>query len=242
MELRKRFSRDIAIVYISGKIDINSASIIEETGQFIKEGMPKILCNFSNVEMVDYNGLSILAIAYKNITNQKGALKFCNVPPHIKELFKTARLDMVFEMFADEETALAGFHVSTKVDKLSLRRRFKRVDMQLAVKYKMGLSTDKKLFTGKMLNLSAEGLFIYAKNTFPAATELYIEISLKSMKEPLTFSGTVTWLADKELQPHSYPGMGIGFSNLEKLKQTNLIAFIDKNLVGRSKNQCNEKM
>ncbi|MFH1380767.1 MAG: PilZ domain-containing protein [Candidatus Omnitrophota bacterium] len=235
MEIRKRFEDDIVVLYISGKIDINSASLIEETGHLVKEGVTKILCNFQNVEMIDYNGLSILAIAYKNVDNQKSALKLCSVPQHINELFKSARLDMVFEMFPDEETALEGFHISTKVDKLSLRRRFKRIDTGLPVKYKIGLSTDEKLFKGKILNLSAEGLFIYTKNTFPAATELYIEIALKGVKEPFTFTGTVLWLADRELQPHSYPGMGIQFSNLDELEQNNLIAFIDKNLIGRSK-------
>src|SRR4030042_6745328 len=112
MEIRKRFSGNTAVLYIAGNIDIDSAAIIEETGILLKEGICRILCNFANVNVVDYNGLSILAIAYKNAANQKGILKFCEVPMHIKELFRAARLDMVFEIYADGETALQRFGLS----------------------------------------------------------------------------------------------------------------------------------
>ena len=235
MEIRKRFYRNIAVLYISGKFDIDAAVFIEETGHLLREGIHKILCNFENVEMVDYNGLSILAIAYKNAVNQKGILKFCSVPKHIKSLFKSARLDIVFDMFSDEESALKGFNASTKVDKLNLRRRFKRVDANIPVRFKTGLSAGTKFLKGKILNLSGEGMFIYSKNTFPTSTQLYLEIDMAGEKKALTLMGTVIWLADKQLQSHTYPGMGIQFGNLEKKHQENIISFIEKNIIGRTR-------
>jgi anti-sigma B factor antagonist len=235
MEIRKRFYKDIAILYIAENIDIDSAELIEETGRILKEGIDKILCNFSNVNIVDYNGLSVLAIAYKNVTNQKGILKFCEVPPHVKELFKAARLDSVFEIYTDEESALKSFELSAKIDGLSLRRRFKRIDVNITIRYKLDLSTSTKFFKGKILNIGGEGLFILSKNTFPAATQLYMEIELGGTKEPLALMGSVIWLADSELQPHSYPGMGVRFINMDKEKQAEIIDFIDKNIVRRSK-------
>ena len=236
MEIRKRFYRNIAVLYISGKVDIDAAVFIEETGRLLREGIRKILCNFVNVESVDYNGLSILAIAYKNAVNQKGILKFCSVPKHIKSLFKSARLDIVFDMFSDEESALKAFNVSTKVDKLNLRRRFKRVDANIPVKFKTGLSAGTKFLRGKILNLSGEGMFVYSKNTLPVSTQLYLEIGMAGEKKaPLTLMGTVMWLADKELQSHTYPGMGIKFGNLEKKSQEKIISFIDKNLIRRTR-------
>lgn len=235
MEIRKRFSGNIVILYITGEIDIDSAEIIEITGGFLKDGIKKILCNFANVSMVDYNGLSILTIAYKNAVNQKGILKFCNVPQHIRELFNAARLDMVFEIHADEETALMGFDLSSKLDKLALRRRFKRIDVGIPVKYRVGLSSNEKLLKGKILNISGEGLYLYAKTTYPASTQLYLEAWFGQENAPFTIMGTVIWLADKELQPHSYPGMGIKFENIDKKTQERIVDFIDKNLTTRSK-------
>ena len=235
MEIRKRFAKNIAVLYITGNIDVDSANFIEETGRLLKEDVQRILCNFANVNIVDYNGLSILAIAYKNVANQKGILKFCNVPLHIKELFKIARLDKVFEMYNNEKSALHSFELSAKVDKLSLRRRFKRIDVNISARYKKGLSANTKFLKGKLLNISGEGMFIYSKNTFPVSTQLYLEIDLRKKKVPLILMGTVVWLADKELQPHSYPGMGISFTDLENKKQTEIIKFIDKNITRRSR-------
>ena len=235
MEIRKRFSNNVAILYISGKIDVNSAAIIEVTGSFIKEGIKKILCNFSNVEALDYNGLSVLAIAYKNAANQEGMLKFCNVPRSIKALFKASRLDLTFSIYRDEESALKSFDLSDKADKLRLRRRFERADIQTTLKYKVGLSANTKLLKGKILNISGEGLFVFTKNTYPTSAELYMELTLADAKRPLILTGTVIWLADKEIQPHSYPGMGIRFSGLDERTQTKIINFIDKNITTRSK-------
>lgn len=235
MEIRKRISRDTVVLYITGKIDIDSAGIIEETGRLIKQGILKILCNFSNVNAVDYNGLSILAIAYKNVVNQNGALKFCNVPAHIKKLFEVARMDRVFEIHQEEEAALKSFEVSSRVDRLPLRRRFKRITGGAPVRYKTSLSSGDKFSRGKMLNLGGEGVFVYSKSTFPPPSELYMEINLGEEKKPLVLAGTVIWVADKELQPHLYPGMGIKFANLDKNTQAKIIDYIDKNLTRRSR-------
>jgi len=235
MEIRKRFYKNIAVLYIAGKINVDAASFIEETGRLMREGINKILCNFANVNLVDYNGLSILTIAYKNIVNQNGILKFCSVPAHIKELFKSTRLDTVFEIYQDEENALKTFDLSNKVDKLPLRRRFKRVDLSVPVRYKVGVSTQTKLSKGKIMNLSGDGMFIHSKNTFPVSTQLYLELNLKDADKTITLMGTVVWIADKELQPHSYPGMGVSFTNLDKDTQAIIIDFIDKNITGRSR-------
>ena len=236
MEIRQRFEGNIAVLYITGKIDINSAQLIESTGQLLREGVKQILCNFTNVRMVDYNGLSLLAIAYKNAANQKGAIKFCCVPGHIKQLFEVARLEKTFEIYPDEESAIEGFGLSDKVDKLPLRRRFKRIDINIPIKYKVGLSASTKLLNGKILNLGGEGLYIFAKNTYPVSSEIYMEIKFGEGRwETFALMGTVIWLADKELQPHAYPGMGVTFSNLDAKTQNEIIDFINKNLTTRSK-------
>jgi len=233
MEIRKRFSKNIAVLYVAGSININSAVLIEETGQLLKMGVSKILCSCSNLNMVDYNGLSILAITYKNVANQNGILKFCNVPSHIKELFKVARLDRVFEMHENEELALKSFELSNKVDKLTLRRRFKRIDLSVPVKFKSNLSRDKKLLRGKILNLSGEGIFIHAKNTFPVSTDLNLGITLAPKQNKINIAGNVIWVADKTLQPHVYPGMGIKIVKLNPSIQDKIVKFIDKHLTSR---------
>lgn len=233
MEIRKRFEGNIVILYIAGSIDVDSAPFIEETGKLLNKGVNKILCNFVDVDMVDYNGLSALAIAYKNVTNQEGIMKFCCVPSHIKQLFKMVRLEEIFDVHGSEELGIKAFSLSDKVDKLLLRRRFKRIDLSIPVLFKSGLSSKDALSKGKIFNISGEGLFIHSKSTFPVSTDLYLEIKLKRSQETLSFSGTVVWLADKELQPHVSPGMGIKLTNMDPETQESVVEFIDQNLTAK---------
>ena len=44
----------------------------------------------------------------------------------------------------------------------------------------------------------------------------------------------VIWIADKELQPHYYPGMGVAFISIGQEKEKAIIDFIDKNIIHRA--------
>ena len=100
MPLRFRESGNITIMDIEGNVDINSSDIVETIGYFLNSGKLNFIMNFENVNMVDYSGLSVLAIAYKNTVNHKGKMKFMHVGPHVIELFKIAKLEYVFEPYA----------------------------------------------------------------------------------------------------------------------------------------------
>lgn len=234
MSIRIREIKDIHIMDIEGKIDINSADIIETVGWLVNTGKINIIFNLENVDMVDYNGLSILAIAYKNITNHKGKLRFLNVPLSVIELFKVVKLENVFEVYTDEEAAVDSFYDQT-ITGLHLRRKFARLDIHLSVKYRItGGQKKPKAFEGRVLNISAAGLYIYTANTFPMNTLLDLEFSLPNIASALEASGRVSWLADKEIQPHSYPGMGVSFVHLTTEKEQAIIDFIEKNITHRA--------
>ena len=159
MKLRKRYENNVIIMYIEGKITVDSALFIEETGRIAESDYNKIVVNFKDTEIVDYNGLSVLAIAFKNITNKGGIMKFCNIPTHIHELLKLSRLDLVFDIHDSEKEALQSFQTSSKIDKLYLRRRFKRLDLHLSVKFIDSMHKKSKMSSGKVLNISGDGIY-----------------------------------------------------------------------------------
>jgi len=234
MNVRKKIENNIAVLYLDGKIDIDCAIFVEETGRLLDEGHAKILCNFKDVELIDYNGLSIVAIAYKNILNKNGIAKFSNVPIHIKELFKVVRLDLVFDIYDSDEDAIRSFEVSTKIDKLSLRRRFKRLESHLPVMYNLKTSSGRVMMSGKVLNISGDGLFIYSKSIFPVSSRLNLMLRLIENEKEININGIVIWLADKDLQLHCYPGMGVEFVDEDHETQKKIIEYIDKNIIYRS--------
>jgi anti-sigma B factor antagonist len=234
MSTRFRDSGNITVVDIDGNIDINSSDIIEAIGYFLNSGKLNFILNLENVNLVDYSGLSVLAIAYKNILNHKGRVRFLNVPPQVAELLKIVKLDSVFEVYADEESAIKSFYGEDIVSQ-PLRRKFKRLDAKLRVKYWLVSSRRKyKIFEGDILNISAAGVYIFSKHTFPINSQLEIELILHGEIKFLDAAGRVIWLADKELQPHSCPGMGVAFEHLTPETEKLIIDFIDKNISRRA--------
>ena len=236
MTIRIREAKNINIIDIEGRIDINSSEIIESVGWLIKSRKKDILLNFEKVDMLDYSGISILAIAYKNVMNHDGKMKFCNVSLHIEELFKLVRLDSIFEIYKDEKIALKTFHFESPIDKKALRRRFERLDVHIEVEFcsQEKLKGVKNVWhSGKLLNLSGDGLFVYTKKVLPVGKKIKLKIDLHDERS-LEIDGFVIWLADKSLQPQSYPGMGIYFKKIRKRDQDKLLVFINKHLVHRS--------
>ncbi len=236
MKIRIREAGNISIIDIEGRIDINSSEIIESVGWLIKSRKKDILLNFDKVDMLDYSGISILAIAYKNVVNHKGKLKFCSVSLHIEKLFNLVRLDSIFEIYKDEETALKTFHYESPIDKKQLRRRFKRLDASIDVEFSQ-VKSKKKLrvlwYTGKLLNISGDGLFLYTKKLLPVGENIKLKVDLRNRRLFET-DGVVIWIADKSIQPQSYPGMGICFKNIRKRDQDRMLKFINEHLVHRS--------
>lgn len=234
MPIRFREAGNIAILDIEGNIDINSSDIVETVGYFLNSGKVNFILNLENVNLVDYSGLSVLAISYKNVVNHKGKLKFLHVGSQIIELFKMVKLESVFEVYSDEESAIRSFYEEGSAS-LPLRRKFKRLDINLRVKFWLvGSQKRPKVFEGEVLNLSAAGAYIFSKYTFPINSQLEIELISPGEIKFLDAAANVIWLADKELQPHFYPGMGMAFVHLAPENERLIIDFIDKNITRRA--------
>ena len=234
MPIRFRDTGNITILDIDGNIDINSAEIIETIGYLLNSGKLNFILNLENINLVDYSGLSVLAIAYKDVVNHKGKLKFLRAGPQIIELFKMVKLESVFEVYQDETSAINSFYEEQETS-IPLRRRFKRLDINLRAKFWLvGNQRRPKIFGGEVLNLSAAGLYIFSKYTFPVNSQLEIELILPNDIKFLDATANVVWLADKELQPHFYPGMGVAFLHLTREKEMDIIEFIDKNITHRA--------
>jgi len=233
MSTRVREVGAISILDIEGNIDINSSDIIEAIGWLVNSGKLNILINLENVGMVDYSGLSILAIAYKNVINHKGKLKLVNVSVSVAELFKVAKLEAVFETYSDEKSAIESFFNTSSL--YHLRRKFQRLDIHLKISYKLlGSEKDAKPFDGTVLNLSAAGIYIHTKYVLPLNSLLELSLTIPGETKKLKTEGRIIYLADKDIQPHVYPGMGVAFAHLDPKKELAIIDFIDKNVTHRA--------
>jgi anti-anti-sigma factor len=233
MEIRARQANGVIILDLAGHIDVNSANLVEVAGQCIHDGYVDILCNLEDVDFIDYMGTSVIVIAYKEVMNNRGRMKFCNVPAHIRNILCIAGLDRAIEMYADEESALNSFKedkVIEDIQKMQLRRRFKRLPIDIKVELKAKFGRNPACLKLDLLNLSAIGAFIFGCDKFKLGDEVILKMKLPPKHEALELEAKVVWIPDKQVQPHSYPGVGIEFVNVSPGMQQKLIDFIERNL------------
>ena len=233
LEIRIRQKHNIIILDLSGHIDVDSANLVEVVGQCLRDGYIDILCNLEEVEGIDYMGISVIVIAYKEVINNKGRMKFANCPLHLKGAFSVSGMDRVVEVYASDDLALNSFKEDKAIEdikKMQLRRRFKRLPIDLKIELKSKLENPSHCLKLDILNLSAIGAFIFGCNKFKLGDEVILKMKLAPKQDELELEAKVVWIPEKEVQPHEYPGIGVEFRNVSVTDQQKLIEFIERNL------------
>ncbi|MDD5255882.1 MAG: anti-sigma factor antagonist [Candidatus Omnitrophica bacterium] len=233
MELKVRYKGNVVILDLHGRIDVNAATLIEAVGQCLRDGYCDILCNFEMVEFIDYMGISVIVIAYKEVVNSQGRMKICCIAPHLKQLFSVVGLDRVMEIYGTEELGLGSFKedkIIENIQKLQLRRRFKRLPIDIKIELKNKYDKAVGSCKADILDLSAIGAYIYGCNKFKLGDELVMKFKLLPTAEELELEAKVVWLCDKQIQPHLHPGMGVEFHRISGDVQEKIIAFIERNI------------
>jgi anti-anti-sigma factor len=233
MSVNIRTLNDVTIIDLQGNIDINASGFVEAVGAVMRQGPRDVVCNFENVNLVDYVGVSIIAICYKNILNHEGTMKLCAVPIHVAKLFSIVGLDRVFNYYTDEKEAVEAINKekgTVKNKREHLRRRFKRIELNIPAEYKELFSKDSPFFKGKILNLSAEGIFLSAPKLFQVGDLLSLRVNLRPYPGLLDLPTRVAWVADKEIQNKDWPAMGLEFFDITPKIQEDIITFVERHI------------
>jgi len=102
---------DIAIVDVSGRITVGEGNVAlrETIRELIEKGSNKILLNLREVGYVDSSGLGELVKSYTTVRNRGGQMKLVNLSQRVHDLLQLTRLHSVFDIQADEASALQSF-------------------------------------------------------------------------------------------------------------------------------------
>ncbi|MFA5287175.1 MAG: anti-sigma factor antagonist [Candidatus Omnitrophota bacterium] len=233
MDIKARQKNGVVILDLSGRIDADCANLIEAVAQCLRDGYSDILCNLEEVDFIDYTGISVIVIAYKEVINARGRIKFINVPAHIRNIFCIAGLDKVVEICVDEEMALESFKedkIIEDIKKMQLRRRFKRLPIDIKIELKNKDQRDPVCLNLDLINLSAVGAFIFGCNKFKLGDKVLLKMKLPPKQEEIELDACVVWIPDKQIQPHAHPGIGVEFTNIPAHIQQRLVEFIERNL------------
>ncbi|MFQ5602796.1 MAG: STAS domain-containing protein [bacterium] len=74
--------------------------------EYIKNGHKSILINLSEVDFIDSSGLGAMVTSLK-LLGEKGGISICGVRETVKSMFKLTRMNFVFNIFENENEALA---------------------------------------------------------------------------------------------------------------------------------------
>jgi Tfp pilus assembly protein PilZ len=211
-------------------------------GQCIRDGYNEIICNFEEVEFIDYMGVSVIVIAYKEVINSNGRMKFANIPAHLKGVFSISGIDRVIESYGTEDIAINSFKedkIIENIKKMQLRRRFKRLPLDIKIELKEKYAKSPQCLKVDILNLSAVGAFVFGCDKFKLGDEIILKMKLPPKNEEIELEAKVVWLPDRQIQPHFHPGMGVEFCNITASAQQKLLEFIERNLSFLSTDQGN---
>jgi anti-sigma B factor antagonist len=111
MDLTTRDDGRVTIVTVHGNLVIGDpeAAFKKTITRLLEEGRVNLLVDLSGVGFLDSSGLGALVRALTNSQKDGGQTKLLRAGPQVRKLLEMTKLDSVFELHDDLETAVSSF-------------------------------------------------------------------------------------------------------------------------------------
>jgi anti-sigma B factor antagonist len=111
MKIGVRQREGVTVLDLKGKITIGVGDVAlrDAVHEAMKAGANSILINLQGVSTIDSSGVGELVSTYTTVTNRGGKLKLLNLPAKVADILQITQLITVFEVFDNEQEALASF-------------------------------------------------------------------------------------------------------------------------------------
>ena len=106
-------SRDgVTILQPAGKITIviGDVAFREAVDEALAAGAMSLLVDFQKASKMDSSGMAELVAAFKKVTDSGGQIKLLRLPSNIRDVLTITQIARVFEIFEDEDEAIASFN------------------------------------------------------------------------------------------------------------------------------------
>jgi anti-sigma B factor antagonist len=102
---------DVTVINLSGRITLGegTAKLRDAVHEVLERGRRNIILNFSDVMYVDSSGLGTLVQTRGEVIAAGGLLKLMKLKEITRDLIQVTHLHMLFEVFADEDSAIRSF-------------------------------------------------------------------------------------------------------------------------------------
>ncbi len=111
MKIEVRHREGVSILEPHGKITIGLGDVAlrEAVLESLTAGALNVLLDFQYVSTIDSSGVGEMVSAYTTVTNRGGQLKLVNLPPKVTDILQITQLITVFEVYDNEDEAVASF-------------------------------------------------------------------------------------------------------------------------------------
>jgi anti-sigma B factor antagonist len=101
----------VTIVDLSGMFMLGESSAVLRKAilDLIGKRQRKIILNFRDVSSIDSAGVGELVAAYTEIRRIEGRVRLLNPPKKVCDILELTQLSKVFQVYADEPSALRSF-------------------------------------------------------------------------------------------------------------------------------------
>lgn len=96
------------VLSLEGEIDLHvSPTIATSVKSMIREKPKQLVVDLSRVSYIDSSGLAVLIEAMQNVKSYGGKFSLAGLQEGVRPIFEIARLDQVFRIYPDADSALA---------------------------------------------------------------------------------------------------------------------------------------
>lgn len=104
----KSGAEDSTVIPLEGEIDLHVSPHIAATlSAAIKEKPNRLIVDLAKVTYIDSSGLATLIESMQSVEKYGGKFALTGLQETVKPIFEIARLDQVFQIFPDVDSALA---------------------------------------------------------------------------------------------------------------------------------------
>jgi anti-anti-sigma factor len=101
---------EISVVKVSGVVDSETVDLFGETIEKVfEDDCYNLILDIEGLSYINTAGLSIIADAFKQSTQNKGALKILKANDAIRELLDVVRFTKIIDIYEDEDDAINSF-------------------------------------------------------------------------------------------------------------------------------------
>jgi len=106
-----RESGNVGVIMVRGRLDPNGPidPLENAVNALVEKGLTNILLDLRSVSYISSTGIGSIIKAYRSVSKLKGRLKLLNPSQCVRNILTISKLDGMFEIFTDEQQALASF-------------------------------------------------------------------------------------------------------------------------------------